>query len=157
MKTVFLCIGKTDEAWLREGLDIYRDRLRRYLDLEVIELPALRNTANLSGEQQKKKEGDLLLGELTGGDVLVLLDERGKEMDSPGFAKLMQGYMNNSVKRLVFAVGGPYGFSAEVNARANGKLSLSQMTFSHQMVRVFFLEQLYRSMTILRGEKYHHA
>jgi 23S rRNA (pseudouridine1915-N3)-methyltransferase len=157
VKIVLMTMGRTGEAYLLEGIKTYQDRLKRYLDITIHELPALKNAANLPEAVQKEKEGGLLLGSLNEGDVLVLLDERGKEFDSPGFAKFMQQQMNNSVKRLVFVVGGPYGFSEEVKKRANGKVSLSKMTFSHQMVRLFFMEQLYRAMTILKGERYHHS
>jgi 23S rRNA (pseudouridine1915-N3)-methyltransferase len=157
MKVMLLAMGRTEERYLQEGVAIYQSRLKHYLDLSIVELPALKNAAKLTEEIQRSKEGELLLKELSPADILVLLDERGKEFDSPGLAKFMQQQMNNSVRRLVFVVGGPFGFSEEVKKRANMKLSLSKLTFSHQMVRLFFTEQLYRAMTILKGERYHHS
>ncbi|HEY6161403.1 MAG TPA: 23S rRNA (pseudouridine(1915)-N(3))-methyltransferase RlmH [Bacteroidia bacterium] len=157
MKVNLLVIAKTEEAWLREGIAVYLKRLERYLDVKLEELPALKNAKNMSEEQQKQKEGESIMAQLEPADKVILLDERGKEYDSKALASFMQQQMNQSVKRLVFVVGGPYGFSEELKLRANGKLSLSKMTFSHQMVRLFFTEQLYRAMTILKGEPYHHS
>jgi 23S rRNA (pseudouridine1915-N3)-methyltransferase len=157
MKVILLVIGKTDEARLREGIDIYLKRLGRYLDVKMVELPSPKNVKSMSEEQQKQKEGESLIAQLEPGDKVILLDERGKEYDSPGFASFMQQQMNQSVRRLLFIVGGPYGFSGEMKKRAHGSISLSKMTFSHQMVRLFFAEQLYRAMTILKGEPYHHS
>ena len=157
MKVTLLTIGKTEEAYLQTGISTYSKRLERYTTFTIKEIPALKNAKNLSEEQQKNKEGELLLEQISGGDVLFLLDEKGKEFDSIAFSKFFQQHMNNSVKHLIFAVGGPYGFSDQVYKRATGKISLSKMTFSHQMVRLFFVEQMYRAFTILKNEPYHHS
>jgi len=156
MKVKCLFIGKTEESWLREGADIYLRRLRHYTTLEWAELPALKQAGRMPEAEQKKAEGELLLKQIEPGDRLVLLDERGKEFSSEQFSAWMQQQMNSGLRRLVFAVGGPYGFSEAVYQRADARIALSQMTFSHQMVRVFFAEQLYRAFTILKGESYHH-
>ena len=156
MKVILLYIGKTQESYLQEAIGNYLNRLRHYLPVEPQLIPDLKNAKNLREEQQKEKEGQLLLGKIQPGDSLVLLDERGRQYRSVEFARFFQERMNSGVKRLVFAIGGPYGFSDAVYQRANEKLSLSKMTFSHQMVRLFFVEQVYRAMTILRNEPYHH-
>ena len=150
-----LAIGKTDDSWVQEGLDKYTKRLGHYISFEFEVIPDLKNTKNLSQEQQKEKEGALILSKLKPTDKLVLLDEKGKEYSSLDFSKHLQQQMNSGIKRLVFVVGGPYGFSASVYAQAQGKLGPSKMTFSHQMVRLFFVEQLYRGYTILNNEPYH--
>lgn len=157
MKVSLIAIAKTEEAYLQEGIGIYLKRLGRYLDMKLVEIPALKNAKSLTEKEQKNREGDLILKQLGAGDMLILLDEKGKEYDSPGLAKFVQQQMNQSVKNLVFVIGGPYGFSEEVYARAQQKMALSKLTFSHQMVRLFFVEQLYRAMTILKGEPYHHS
>lgn len=151
-----LAIGKTDDSWVQEGLDKYTKRLGHYISFEFEVIPDLKNTKNLSQEQQKEKEGALILSKLKPTDKLVLLDEKGKEYSSLDFSKHLQQQMNSGIKRLVFVVGGPYGFSASVYAQAQGKLGLSKMTFSHQMIRPFIVEQLYRAFTILKNEPYHH-
>ncbi|MCE2711657.1 MAG: 23S rRNA (pseudouridine(1915)-N(3))-methyltransferase RlmH [Cryomorphaceae bacterium] len=156
MKIKLLTIGKTSKAFLIQGEEEYAGRLKHYCTFERIELPDLKNAAGLSKAQLKQAEGKELLSRISPGDTLVLLDERGKEYSSIEFSTMLQEHMNRSVRTLVFVIGGAYGFSDEVYARANGKLSLSRMTFSHQMVRMIFLEQLYRAFTILRGEAYHH-
>ncbi len=156
MKVSLVLVGKTDENWIREGIEIYTKRLKHYLPFSNIELPSLKNTGNFSPAQQKEKEGELILKACTGADCVFLLDEQGKAYSSSQFAAFLQVQMNASVRHLVFVVGGAYGFSDEVYSRAQGKISLSQMTFTHQMVRLFYTEQLYRAMTILKGEKYHH-
>ena len=156
MKVSLILVGKTEEAWIREGIDVYSRRLKHYLPFSNIELPALKNNGNLNSAQQKEKEGELILKACLGADRVFLLDETGKEYTSSSFASFIQGQMNSSVKQLMFVVGGPFGFSEAVYERANGQISLSQMTFTHQMVRLFYTEQLYRAMTILKGEKYHH-
>jgi 23S rRNA (pseudouridine1915-N3)-methyltransferase len=156
MKISLILVGKTEENWVKEGVDIYTKRLKHYLPFSAIELPALKGIGNLSQLQQKEKEGELILKACTGAERIFLLDEQGKEYNSPGFATFLQMQMNSSVKHLAFVVGGPFGFSEEIYKRANGKISLSQMTFTHQMIRLFYTEQLYRAMTILKGEKYHH-
>lgn len=156
MKILVLAIGKTDEQWVQEALLKYSRRLQHYLPFEFEVIPDLKNTKNLSEAQQKEKEGSLILKKLNPTDKVVLLDEKGKEYRSVEFAKHLQQQMNSGVKRLVFIIGGPYGFSPELYAKAQGKLALSKMTFSHQMIRPFFVEQLYRAMTILKNEPYHH-
>ncbi|MDP4210755.1 MAG: 23S rRNA (pseudouridine(1915)-N(3))-methyltransferase RlmH [Bacteroidota bacterium] len=156
MKTSFLVIGKTTEDYLKEGMSIYEKRLKNYISFESRLIPEIKNTANLSFDQQKNMEGKLLLNALSPADTIVLLDENGKNFSSTEFAQFLQKHMLQSTKSMVFVIGGPYGFSKEMYARANDKISLSRMTFSHQMVRLIFLEQLYRAMTILKNEPYHH-
>jgi 23S rRNA (pseudouridine1915-N3)-methyltransferase len=154
VKILLLQIGKTDESYLQEGCSIYESRLKHYVgfDTETI----LWNKKNISIEEQKNQEGQLILKKINIQDFLVLLDEKGREFNSMEFSHWIQKNMNAGIKRLVIVIGGPFGFSDDVYARANQKIALSQMTFSHQMVRLFFLEQLYRGFTILKGEKYHH-
>ncbi|MEI6488011.1 MAG: 23S rRNA (pseudouridine(1915)-N(3))-methyltransferase RlmH [Bacteroidota bacterium] len=156
MKISLILNGKTEDDYISKGFSVYEKRLKHYLSFETIVIPALKNTKALSIEQQKKKEGELIFKEIQSSDKLILLDENGKELRSTQFADFVQKEMNSGIKNLVFVVGGPYGFSDEVYKRANGKISLSKMTFSHQMVRLFFVEQLYRAMTILKNEPYHH-
>lgn len=156
MKILLLVIGKTDAAYIRAGIEEYEKRLTRYVPYEMKILPDVKNAKNMSEALQKEKEGEMLLGEFLGTDFVVLLDENGKQYTSVGFSEFLSQKMLNATKRLVFVVGGPYGFSENVYKRANDKISLSKMTFSHQMVRMIFAEQLYRAMTIMRGEPYHH-
>ena len=156
MTIKLLAIGKTDKVPLQDLLDDYQRRLGFYVKFEFEIITDLKNTKNLSEVQQKQKEGELLLNSLNKTDVLILLDENGKQLNSVEFSAYLQKYMNSGIKQLVFAIGGPYGFSQEVYNKAKGKLSLSRMTFSHQMVRLFFIEQLYRGFTIQRNEPYHH-
>ena len=156
MQIKLLTIGKTDDKRLQSLIDDYQKRLGHYIKFEFDVVPDLKKVKHLSEEQQKQKEGQLILNKVTSSDVLILLDENGKQQDSVVFANYLQKHMNSGIKQLVFVIGGPYGFSEEVYARANGKISLSKMTFSHQMVRLFFVEQLYRAFTILRNEPYHH-
>lgn len=156
MTIKLLAIGKTDNTQLQSLIDEYRKRLGHYIKFDFEIIPDLKNSKHLSEDQQKQKEGELILGKLSSSDVLVLLDENGKQMDSVGFSEYLQKHMNSGIKQLVFVIGGPYGFSAEIYNMATGKLSLSKMTFSHQMVRVFMIEQLYRAFTILKNEPYHH-
>ena len=156
MKILLLVIGKTDEKYLLEGMDKYRGRLKHYIGFDCEEIPDIKNRKSLSEAQQKKQEADLILAKLKVGDKLVLLDEKGKEYRSVEFAKYFQQQMNSGIKRLVFVVGGPYGFDASVYERSQGKVSLSKMTFSHQMIRLFLVEQVYRAMSILKNEPYHH-
>ncbi len=156
MKVALLLVGKTVNKHFVELIDDYASRLTHYVGFDIITIPELKNTKNLTAEQQKQQEGELILKQLQAGDHVVLLDEHGKELRSVEFSRLMEQRMQTVSKRMVFVIGGPYGFSPEVYAKANEKLSLSQMTFSHQMVRLIFLEQLYRAMTIMRGEPYHH-
>lgn len=156
MKISFLLNGKTDDEHIAKGCKNYEHRLKHYIPFETIVIPALKNTKALTIEQQKEKEGGLILKHIQTSDKLILLDENGKEYNSPAFSSFIQQQMNSGIKNLIFVVGGPYGFSEEIYKRANGKVSLSKMTFSHQMVRLFFVEQVYRAMTILKNEPYHH-
>ena len=156
MKIALLVIGKTDKAYFTEAIKEYTDRLQHYIPFELIVIPDLKNVKSLSEEQQKEKEGELILKNLQPGDELVLLDERGKAFSSIKFADYISRKMQTVSKRLIFVIGGPYGFSQEVYKNAKEQVTLSPMTFSHQMVRLIFVEQLYRAMTILRGEPYHH-
>ncbi|RXG16156.1 23S rRNA (pseudouridine1915-N3)-methyltransferase [Leeuwenhoekiella aestuarii] len=156
MNIKLLCIGKTDDRNLEELIAIYTKRLKFYVNFEIEIIPDLKKTKNLSEEQQKEKEGELILSKLQSADELILLDENGKELSSVKFADYLQKKMNSGIKTLVFVIGGPYGFSPQVYAAARGKISLSKMTFSHQMIRLFMTEQVYRAFTILRNEPYHH-
>ncbi len=156
MNIKLLAIGKTDNTQLENLTDIYIKRLGFYIKFNFEIIPDLKNVKNLSEAQQKEKEGKLILDNLSNSDILILLDENGKQYDSVGFSDFLQKHMNSGIKQLIFVIGGPYGFSPEVYSRANGKLSLSKMTFSHQMIRLFFIEQLYRGFTILKNEPYHH-
>lgn len=156
MKVVLLVVGKTNDKNFINSISEYQKRLKFYIPFELVELPELKNNRNLSEAQQKQLEGESILASLDNSDLVVLLDDKGVEYTSMQFSAFMQRSMASGAKRLVFIVGGPYGFSQAVYDRANSKLSLSRMTFSHQMVRLVFVEQLYRAMTILRGEPYHH-
>lgn len=156
MKITLLSIGKTEDAYIRTGMDKYLKRLKHYTKLEVTELPELKNTKALTQEQQKAKEAELLFKKIAPTDFVILLDEKGTELSSGQFAAYLDKKAIASTPNLVFIIGGPYGFDAAVYQRANDKLSLSRMTFSHQMVRLFFIEQLYRAYTIIKGEPYHH-
>lgn len=156
MKISVISIGKTDKPELKELIDEYVKRLSFYVSFSFDIIPDLKNTKNLSIEQQKEAEGTEILKRIQTSDRLILLDDKGKSFTSEGLAEFLQKQMNSGLKNLVFVIGGPYGFSESVYQRADGKLSLSKMTFSHQMVRLFFVEQLYRGFTILRNEPYHH-
>lgn len=156
MKIILLAIGKTDAHYFIDGINEYVKRLEHYIPFELLTIPDIKNTKNLTADQQKEKEGELILKSLQTGDYLVLLDERGKEYSSLQFASYLEKKANIVSKRLIFVIGGPYGFSQAVYDRANEKLTLSRMTFSHQMIRLIFVEQLYRAMTILGNEPYHH-
>jgi 23S rRNA (pseudouridine1915-N3)-methyltransferase len=156
MKVCLIVVGKTDDTYINEGITKYKDRLKHYLPFELIEVADVKKVKNLSQDQQKEKEGSRLAGFLKLGDFVVLLDEQGKAYTSREFATFVEKRMLSGVKRLVFIIGGPFGFSQEMYKMANGKLSLSKMTFSHQLVRLVFFEQLYRAMTILKNEPYHH-
>lgn len=156
MKIVLLAIGKTDQPWLAEAVEVYQTRLKHYIPFEWIILPDIKNTRKLSEEQQKEEEGKALLKSLSPGDCCILLDERGVEYTSVQFASYIEKKTHTVPRRLVFIIGGPYGFSREVYGKADGKISLSRMTFSHQMIRLLFIEQLYRALTILHNEPYHH-
>jgi len=156
MKISLLVIGKTDEDYLQKGVGIFMKRIPHYILFEMKIIPDLKNSKSLSEEQQKEKEGELILQQILSSDELFLLDEQGLELSSGDFARFLEKKMGSGIKRLVFVIGGPYGFSIPVYSRSNGKISLSKMTFSHQMVRLIFAEQLYRAFTILKGEPYHH-
>ena len=156
MNIKLLAIGKTDSTELQKLIDEYTKRLSFYVKFEVEIIPDIKNVKNLSERKQNEKEGELILAKLTSTDRLILLDENGTSFSSIRFSGYLQKRMNSGVKTLVFVIGGPYGFSDEVYEKAHAKVSLSQMTFSHQMVRLFFIEQLYRAFTILRNEPYHH-
>lgn len=156
MNIKLLCVGKTDNKQLQVLVDEYSKRLNFYIKYTIETLPDIKNVKNLSEQEQKTKEGALILSKLGPYDHLVLFDENGKSFSSVGFSKFLQKKMNSGIKTLVFVIGGPYGFSQEVYNKAIGKVSLSQMTFSHQMVRLFITEQIYRGFTILKGEPYHH-
>lgn len=156
MTIKLIAIGKTDSKELQSLINDYSKRLGHYIRFELDIIPDIKNVRNLSEEQQKQKEGEFILNKIKSTDRLILLDENGKHYSSIEFSNYLQKQMNSGIKQLVFAIGGPYGFSKDVHAKAHGKLSLSKMTFSHQMVRLFFIEQLYRGFTILRNEPYHH-
>lgn len=156
MNIVLLTVGKTEESYWKEALAEYQRRLQHYVPFELQALPEVKNTKNLTMSQQKTQEGVLIRKAMQAGDWFVLLDEQGKEYTSMEFAAYLEKKIQIVSRRLVFVIGGPYGFSDEVYQMASERLSLSKMTFSHQMIRPIFVEQLYRAMTILRGEPYHH-
>ena len=156
MQITLIAIGKTDKAELEELITVYKKRLKHYIKFQLEVIPDIKNRKNLSESQQKEKEGELILAQLQPTDTLILLDEKGKQFTSVEFARFLQKKMNSGIKNLVFVIGGPYGFSDAVYAKSSGKVSLSKMTFSHQMVRLFIVEQIYRGFTILRNEPYHH-
>ena len=156
MKIKLIVIGKTDEQYLTEGIDKYAGRLKHYTNFELLVLPDVKQGSKLNTEKLKEEEGKLILSKTEQSDYIILLDEKGKEYTSTDFAALIQKRLNAGFSSIIFVVGGAFGFSSAVYERANEKLSLSQMTFSHQMIRLFFTEQLYRAFTILKGEKYHH-
>ena len=156
MKISLLMVGKTTNTSLINLQDEYQNRLKHYISFESVIIPELKNTKNLSIAEQQEKEADLILKQIEAQDDVILLDEKGKQFTSVGFSKFLSKKMLTSTKRTIFVVGGPYGFSERIYSRANNLVSLSEMTFSHQMIRLIFLEQLYRAMTILRGEPYHH-
>jgi len=156
MKITLICIGKTDEIYLETGINKYLQRLKHYINFNIVILPDIKNNKNITIEQQKAKEAQYLLKQLNPSDTVILLDEHGKSYRSTDFAKNLNKHLLNSTQHLVYIIGGPYGFDQAIHDRAQGKLSLSLMTFSHQMIRLFFVEQLYRAFSILRGEPYHH-
>ena len=156
MKIKVLILGKTDAKALKELIQKYESRLRHYIPFSMEIIPDLKNTKNLSISLQKEKEGQLILNKINTSDRLFLLDEKGKDYDSIEFSMFLQKQMNSGLKQMVIAIGGPYGFSEAVYKSAHGKISFSKMTFSHQMIRLFVVEQLYRGMSILKNEPYHH-
>jgi len=156
MKIQLTVVGKTNQDFVQKGLDEFCSRLKHYMPFELDIIPDIKNTKSLSQEQQKEKEGELILKSIQSGDYIVLLDERGKEFTSLQFAGYIEKKTHTVNKKLIFVIGGPYGFSKKVYEMASEKISLSKMTFSHQMIRLIFVEQLYRAMTILSNEPYHH-
>lgn len=156
MKITLLAIGKTDDNNLQGLTEQYNKRLKHYVTFSFMVIPDIKNAKNLSEALQRQSEGIEILKRISTADTLILLDEMGKSYSSEGFSEFLQKKMNSGLKNLVFVIGGPYGFSEEIYKRASGKISLSSMTFSHQMVRLFFVEQLYRGFTILKNEPYHH-
>ena len=156
MKIKLLAIGKTDNKNLIALIDEYQNRLKHYVKFELEIIPDVKNVKNLSEVQQKEKEGELILSKIQNNDQLVVLDDKGNAYTSIQFSKYLQKKMNSGIKQLVLAIGGPYGFSEAVYKKSSGKISLSEMTFSHQMIRLFVVEQLYRGFTILKNEPYHH-
>jgi len=156
MNITLIQIGKTDASYIREGVELYLKRINHYTKFDIVTIPDIKNARKLTREQQKAEEGRLILAQVADGDFLTLLDESGKQARSVDFAAWMQKRLNSGIRRLCFVIGGPYGFSPEVYARSNEMVSLSKMTFSHQLVRVIFAEQLYRAFTILNHEPYHH-
>lgn len=157
MKVEFWVIGKTSFPYLDEGNEIYLNRIKHYLPFQMTTIPDIKNRKSLSEEQIKTKEGEIILSKLNTGDFLILMDERGKQRTSVQFADYLQNILQQSHKRAIFLIGGAYGFSDAVYERCNTKISLSNMTFSHQMVRLIFLEQFYRALTIMNNEPYHHS
>jgi len=156
MKIVLLLVGKTETDFIAQGLDLYLSRIKHYTSFQVELIPALKQTKSLSFETQKQQEGVLILNKIQPSDQVILLDEKGQTFRSVTFAQYLQKKMLSGIQRLVFVIGGPYGFSSEMYQRANETISLSPMTFSHQLVRLIFAEQLYRALTILKNEPYHH-
>lgn len=157
MNIKLVVVGKTDMDYIAAGIEDYLKRLKHYIGFELVAIPALRDAGQCSPDRVKQREAELILKQMEHADRVVLLDEKGKELTSVGFSQMLQKEMNSGIRTLMFVIGGAYGFDASVYAKAHVRLSLSQMTFNHQMVRLFFVEQLYRAMTILRGEKYHNA
>lgn len=156
MKITILAVGKTSTDYIAKGISYYLDRLKHYINVELQIIPDLKSSKSLTAHVQKTREGELILASLLPGDHLILLDERGKQLSSRDLSVEIERFMNRGLKRVVFVIGGPYGFSKAVYDRANSMLSLSRMTFTHEMIRLIFVEQIYRAMTILRGEPYHH-
>lgn len=156
MRITLLTIGKSDIPWVKQGLDMYVSRLKHYASFELIEIPELKGVKALSQEQIKQKEGELALKYIKPGDSLILLDERGSSFRSLEFARFLEDRMARSSSNIIFLIGGAYGFSPAVYERSQSSISLSKMTFSHQLVRTIFAEQLYRAFTIIKGEPYHH-
>ena len=156
MKIIVLAIGKTDSVPLKNMIEDYSKRLKHYVPFVLEVIPDIKKRKKLSEPQQKQLEGQEIVKRIGVSDTLILLDENGKSYSSVGFSDFLQKKMNSGLKNLIFVIGGPYGFDQEIHKRANGKIALSSMTFSHQMVRLFFIEQLYRGYTILKNEPYHH-
>lgn len=157
MKITLLAVGKTEDKYLIEGIDKYLSRLKHYINFNIVIIPDIKNSKNLTEAQQKTKEAEFISKQINNTDVVVLLDEKGKKHSSISFSEYLNKQMIGSVQNLVFIIGGPYGFDKSIYKRSNTSISLSDMTFSHQMVRLFFVEQLYRAFSILKNEPYHHA
>ena len=156
MDLVLLSVGKTSTPWIKSGVMEFERRLEKYIKFNSKELPDIKNAKSLTIDKIKTEEGKIILNELSNGDFVALLDEKGKEYTSREFSSWVQKQFSSGKKRLVFIIGGPYGFSEDVYKRADSKITLSKMTFTHEMAKLFFTEQIYRSMTILKGEPYHH-
>ncbi|MDR2009148.1 MAG: 23S rRNA (pseudouridine(1915)-N(3))-methyltransferase RlmH [Bacteroidales bacterium] len=156
MNIILYVVGKTDDNYLNEGTDKYFKRIKHYINFDLQIIKDIKNTKNITEDIQKKLEGEKILAGITNSDIIVLLDEKGKELNSREFSGFLTKQMNSGIKNLVFIIGGPYGFSEQVYERANHKISLSKMTFSHQIIRLIFAEQLYRAFTIINNEPYHH-
>lgn len=156
MKIVLIAVGRTSTQYIADAVSEFVKRINRYAPMEITIVPDIKSTRGLSEEAQKQREGAGIISALQPGDTVCILDERGKELTSREFSAMIGRHMNQGLKRLIFVIGGPYGFSDDVYARADSRLSLSKMTFTHEMVRLFFVEQVYRAMTIMRGEPYHH-
>lgn len=156
MKITLVCIGKTDDKFIQEGIDKYLNRLKHYITFNIVVIPDVKNVKNMSQAQQMDKESELFFKNINNQDFVVLLDEKGKEFRSVEFADYLSKKMVSGVTHMVVLIGGPYGFAEKVRERANYLVSLSKMTFSHQMVRLFFVEQVYRAFSIMKGEPYHH-
>ena len=157
MKVKLLAVGKTDDKNLQVLIENYQKRLRHYINFQLEIIPDVKNSKNLSETQQKEKEGEIILKKISATDQLILLDEKGMSFGSKEFSAFIQKKLNSGLKQMVLVIGGPYGFSEAVYKKSQGKISLSKMTFSHQMIRLFVTEQLYRAFTILKNEPYHHA
>jgi 23S rRNA (pseudouridine1915-N3)-methyltransferase len=157
MRITLIAVGKTEDKYLIDGIEKYLNRLKHYINFTILIIPDIKNTKSLSESQQKSKEAELINKQINPTDVVLLLDEKGKKHSSISFSQYLNKQMIGSVQNLVFIIGGPYGFDESIYKRSNSSISLSDMTFSHQMVRLFFVEQLYRAFTILKNEPYHHA
>ena len=157
MKVEFWVVGKTQFKYLNEGIEIYEKRLRKYVPFQMVVLPDIKNAKNMTPELLKLKEGSVILNKLEKNDLLILLDENGKSFSSEKFAFWIEKQLQHSARKIIFLIGGAYGFSDEIYKRSQQKIALSAMTFSHQMVRLFFIEQFYRALTILKNEPYHHS
>ena len=155
MKITLITVGKTTFPFVKEGIEVYLKRIKHYIAFDMVEIPELKNVSSLTKEQIKSKEGELILKQIKPTDKVILLDEKGRDFSSVEWSKEIEKEMNMGTKNLIFTVGGSYGYSQDVYNRADSKLSLSKMTFSHQIIRLFFVEQLYRAFTIIKGEPYH--
>ncbi|MCH5241033.1 MAG: 23S rRNA (pseudouridine(1915)-N(3))-methyltransferase RlmH [Muribaculaceae bacterium] len=156
MEVCVLSVGKISSKWIQEGIDLFESRISRYVKFSSVIIPDVKNSKSMPLENLKEEEGKLIVANLTSSDFVVLMDEKGKEHTSRGFAEWVQKQMNTGRKRLVLVIGGPYGFSQEVYSRADSMIALSKMTFTHEMAKLLLSEQIYRAMTILKGEPYHH-